>query len=68
MSRAMENSYQFEFVNSLTGNIIAYLTLSKDLNSEERGQRLTAKKTELAVLHHLNIALIYWQDHDFALT
>ena len=63
----MKNSCQFEFVNSLTGNIIAYLTLSKELNQEERLQRLNAKKTELAVLHQMNIALIYWQDHDFAL-
>lgn len=63
----MENSYQFEFVNSLTGNIIAYLTLSKTLNKEEVARLLAAKKTELAVLHQLNIALIYWQDHESAL-
>jgi hypothetical protein len=64
----MKNSYHFEFVNSLTGNIIAYLTLSKELDKEQRDQRLAAKKTELAVSNKINNALIYWQDHEFALT
>ncbi|HTE01959.1 MAG TPA: hypothetical protein VK668_21870 [Mucilaginibacter sp.] len=63
----MKNSYQFEFVNSLTGNIIAYLTLSKELDKEQRDQRLESKKAELAVTNKINIALIYWQDHEFAL-
>ena len=45
----MKNSYQFEFVNSLTGNIIAYLTLSKKLDKEKRDQILESKKAELAV-------------------
>jgi hypothetical protein len=67
MLHAMNNSYQFEFVNCLTGNIIAYLTLSKKLGKSELDQKLIAKKTELAVLHRLNIALIYWQEHESAL-
>ncbi|MGZ3871308.1 MAG: hypothetical protein ACXVJD_00235 [Mucilaginibacter sp.] len=54
----------YEFVNSQTGNIIAYFSLPEALDKEERTAKLEQKKILLATAHKLRIDLIYWQDKD----
>lgn len=54
----------YEFINSQTGNIIAYLSISIDMNEKERSEQLEKKKAELAISNKLFIDLIYWQEKD----
>ena len=54
----------YEFINSLTGNVIAYVSLPVDEHRHEHYNILERKKLELAALHRINFELIYWQDHD----
>ena len=58
----MDQKLHFEFINSQTGNVIAYLSLLTVLDEKERTGKLEEKKTELATSHKLNLNLIYWQD------
>jgi hypothetical protein len=54
----------YEFINSQTGNVIAYVSLSADIDPKELARKLEQKKTELAVTYRIYIELIYWQHHD----
>ena len=54
----------FEFINSQTGNVIAYLSIPADLNEKEKNEQLEKKKAELAISNTLFIDLIYWQEKD----
>lgn len=58
----MEKKLHYEFVNSQTGNVIAYLSLLTILDKKEQTGKLEEKKAELATSNKLNIELIYWQD------
>jgi hypothetical protein len=60
----MGEKINYQFINSQTGNTIAYLSLPIGLNKEEQIAKLEKKKTLLAVSHKLSIDLIYWQDKD----
>jgi hypothetical protein len=60
----MEKELHYEFVNSQTGNVIAYLSLLAILGKKERTGKLEEKKAELATSNKLNIELIYWQDKE----
>ncbi len=63
----MDKKLHYEFVNSQTGNVIAYLSLSVNMDEKERTGKLAKKKAELAVLNKLYIELIYWQYPDHAI-
>lgn len=54
----------YEFINSETGNIIAYLSLPATLIGHELKAMLDRRKAELAVNYRLFIERIYWQQHD----
>ena len=58
----MEKELHYEFINSQTGNVIAYLSLRSILGKKEQTGKLEEKKAEVATANKLNIALIYWQD------
>jgi len=60
----MEKELHYEFINSQTGNVIAYLSLPAILGEKERIGKLEEKKTEIATTHKLKPELIYWQDKD----
>jgi len=60
----MEKELHYEFVNSQTGNVIAYLSLLAILGKKEQTGKLEEKKAELATTNKLNIELIYWQDKE----
>jgi hypothetical protein len=60
----MEKELHYEFVNSQTGNMIAYLSLLAILGKKEQTGKLEEKKAELATSNKLNIELIYWQDKE----
>jgi hypothetical protein len=51
----------YEFINSQTGDIIAYFSIPIDINEKERNEQLVKKKAELAVSNTLFIDMIYWQ-------
>jgi len=52
----------YEFVNSRTGNVIAYLSLPANMDENERLVALEKKQAELAVANNIFVELIYWQD------
>ncbi|WP_394772446.1 hypothetical protein [Mucilaginibacter sp.] len=52
----------YEFVNSQTGNVIAYLSLKAGLSKEDQHQQLEKKKASLAISNKIYIALIFWQE------
>lgn len=54
----------YQFINSQTGNVIAYLSLPMHMDKKQRAEQLENKRTELATLNKLNLELIYWQDKD----
>lgn len=54
----------YEFVNSQTGNVIAYLTLPVSMDDDERQAKLEKKRAEFAIANGLLVELIFWQDHD----
>ena len=54
----------YEFINSQTGNVIAYISFPANMDEREITRLLERKKTELAIINMLYIDLIYWQDHD----
>ncbi len=56
-----QQSDHYEFINSLTGNVICYLTVSGDTSERERSTKLEQKRAELAVKNNLYVDLIYWQ-------
>ena len=58
---------QFEFINSQTGNTIAYLSIPASLSKEEETQKLEEKRASLATEHKLRLDLIYWQDKSSAI-
>ena len=58
---------QFEFINSQTGNTIAYLSVPALLSKEEQTQKLEEKRASLATEHKLRIDLVYWQDKSSAI-
>ncbi|MCO5948595.1 hypothetical protein [Mucilaginibacter flavidus] len=59
----MKNALKhYEFINSQTGNIIAYLSLLVDMDEKKRTEQLEKKKAELATFDKLFIGLIYWQE------
>jgi hypothetical protein len=60
----MSEKINYQFINSQTGNTIAYLSLAITLNKEEQNAKLEKKKVLLATAHKLNIDLIYWQNKD----
>ncbi len=63
----MGEKKHFEFINSQTGNTIAYLSLPASLNKEEQLQKLEEKRAGLATEHKLRLDLIYWQDKNNAI-
>ena len=52
---------QYVFINSQTGNVIAYLSLSPDLDEQERTKKLEWQKATVATCYKLDVELIYWQ-------
>ena len=58
---------QFEFINSQTGNTIAYLSIPALLSKEEQTQMLEEKRASLATEHKLRVDLVYWQDNSNAI-
>jgi hypothetical protein len=52
----------YEFVNSQTGNVIAYLSLPEDMDEKHRQAELEKKQAELAISNKMFLELIYWQD------
>ena len=63
----MAEKKHFEFINSQTGNTIAYLSLPASLDKEEQLQKLEEKRVSLATEHKLRLDLIYWQDKNSAI-
>lgn len=63
----MTEKKQFEFINSQTGNTIAYLSIPASLSKEEETQKLEEKRASLATEHKLRLDLIYWQDKSSAI-
>ena len=63
----MAEKNHFEFINSQTGNTIAYLSLPASLDKEEQLQKLEEKRVSLATEHKLRLDLIYWQDKNSAI-
>ena len=60
----MEKELHYEFVNSQTGNVIAYLSLPADMDEKERTEQLEKKRAERAIENKLYIELIYWQEKE----
>jgi hypothetical protein len=60
----MEKELHYEFINSETGNVIAYLSLPADMDEKQRKEQLEKKRAERAIDNKLFIELIYWQDKD----
>jgi len=58
----MEKELHYEFVNSQTGNVIAYMSLPADMDEKQRKEQLEKKRAERAIDNKLFIELIYWQD------
>jgi hypothetical protein len=56
--------YHYQFINTLTGNIIAYRSVPADLAKQEHTKILERKREELAASHTLDLEQIYWQDQD----
>ena len=54
----------YEFVNSQTGNVIAYLPLPAHMDENERQAALGKKQAELAIANKMFLELIYWQHPD----
>ena len=63
----MTEKKQFEFINSQTGNTIAYLSVPASLSKEEQTQKLEEKRASLATEHKLRVDLVYWQDKSSAI-
>ncbi|MDO3627628.1 hypothetical protein [Mucilaginibacter sp. BT774] len=59
-----QKEIHYQFVNSETGNVLAYLSLPANIGDEERQAKLEEKRDELAIAHGLYTELIYWQDQD----
>jgi hypothetical protein len=57
----------YEFVNSITGNVIGYLSLPDTIDKTERIHRLNRKKAEVAMANNLDIFVIYWQERSSSL-
>jgi hypothetical protein len=64
----MAEKKHFEFINSQTGNTIAYLSMPASLGKEEELQKLEEKRASLATEHKLRLDLIYWQDKSNAIS
>jgi hypothetical protein len=60
----MKQELHYEFINSQTGNVIAYLSLPADMDEKQRKEQLEKKRAERAIDNKLFIELIYWQDKD----
>jgi len=60
----MEKELHYEFINSETGNVIAYLSLPADMDEKERTEQLEKKRAERAIENKLYIELIYWQEKE----
>ncbi|WP_295797851.1 hypothetical protein [Mucilaginibacter sp.] len=60
----MKQELHYEFINSQTGNVIAYLSLSADMDEKQRKEQLEKKRAERAIDNKLFIELIYWQEKD----
>jgi len=54
----------FKFINSQTGNVIAYLSLPVDMDDTARTKNLEKRKAEAASDNKMNVEVIYWQDQD----
>ncbi|MFA6083517.1 hypothetical protein [Mucilaginibacter sp.] len=54
----------YQFINSQTGNVIGYLSLPAFMDENQRKVQLESKKATLAIIHSMNLSLIYWQDKD----
>jgi hypothetical protein len=63
----MGEKKHFEFINSQTGNTIAYLSIPASLDKEEQLRKLEEKRASLATAHKLRLDLIYWQDKNSAI-
>nr|WP_294791417.1 hypothetical protein [uncultured Mucilaginibacter sp.] len=63
----MADKKHFEFINSQTGNTIAYLSIPASLTKEQQLQKLEQKRASLATEHKLRIDLVYWQDKSAAI-
>jgi len=56
-----QKEIQYEFINSETDNVIAYLSLPVTLDENERQTKLEKKRLELALTNGLYIELIHWR-------
>lgn len=52
---------EYQFINSQTGNVIGYLSVSAILNEKDLRKQLEIKRAELATGNGLYVDLIFWQ-------
>jgi hypothetical protein len=52
----------YKFINSKTGNIIYYYSLSGDLTTEQYKEKLEAVKAEVAGNNGVYLDTIYWEE------
>ena len=61
----MDAQKHYQFINSLTGNVIAYLSLPEDADKNIIQGLLEKKRIQAAIENQLSLDLIYWQDEAF---
>ena len=58
----------FVFINSRTGNVIAYYSLTAALDELSKARKLELKRAEVAVENRLLISYIYWEQRKQVIT
>ncbi|EHQ31205.1 hypothetical protein [Mucilaginibacter paludis] len=56
-----DDKKHYHFVNSQTGNVIAYLSVPASASAESLDVILDKRRKELAVEHGLYFEIIYWK-------
>ena len=54
----------YQFINTQTGNVIAYRSVLTDLGKQEQTKILEKKRAEVATSNELSLDLVFWQDQD----
>lgn len=52
----------YKFINSRTGNVIFYYSLSADLKHEQVKAELEKVRVEVAVKNNLFLGTVYWEE------
>ena len=52
----------YKFINSRTGYVIFYYSLSADLSPEKAKAELEKVKTEVAVKNNVFLGTVYWEE------